>query len=200
MKIKKIGIPLILICAGFLPGCVAKQSVPYFYNPPAYDTQKINGGVESSVQDERTFILNKDKDPSYIGHFRAGFGNTWDVKTKGHVALAEQFQSDLEKELEALGAEKGATGSKKKLVLSILDYNFDAYLNVRFWYKFKVAVFDAGGNLLAQDVLEKEQVIKGSFWWGPAGATKREMPALHAQIVRSLVRDNEKILKALLAA
>ena len=180
-----------------LSGCVAKQTIPYSYSPQNYALQKINSLVEVSVKDERDFILTQKKEDSYIGHFRGGYGNTWDVKTKGHVPLAEQFRKDLESELRTLGADGKNAGRKKILGVIIRDYNFDAYINGRFWYKFELSVRDDQGNLLAEEKIENEHVIKGSFWIGPVGAFKREMPVLHEQVVHSLVRDNEKILKAL---
>jgi hypothetical protein len=86
------------------------QTLPYVYNPREYVEQKLSAPTVLSVKDERSFILDKDKDPSYVGHFRGGYGNTWDVKTRGKIPLAEQFQGDLQKELDTLGASKELTG------------------------------------------------------------------------------------------
>jgi len=188
---------LTLLSLSLFTGCVANQKLLYSYSPMEANDKKINGPVEVSVKDEREFIVNGNKDASYVGHFRAGFGNTWDVKTKGEIALAEQFQTDLQKELAALGASNQSPDSKKILHLTIVQYNFDAYINGRFFYKFLVSVSDANDQLLAEDVIENEEIILGSFWLGPVGAFKSQMPILHAGIIRKLVRDNNKILDVL---
>ena len=196
-EMKKI-LPLLstIIFLYFLSGCVAGQKIPYAYNPTVVEVPALNTSVESTVVDVRPFIVNNNKHPSYIGHFRGGFGNTWQVNTRGKLPLADVFQQDLQKELLALGAQTG-THPGKIVRVEIVDYNFDAYLNGRFWYKFKIAVYDEAKRLLAEDTIQNEHVIKGSFWVGPVFAFKREIPILHAQIVRELVRDNEKILNAL---
>ncbi len=196
---KKRHLLFALVMLNLMSGCVANQTLPYSYHASEYGAQKIISPVDLSVKDERSFILSGDKDPSYVGHFRGGYGNTWGVKTQGKIPLAEQFQGDVQKELEMLGASDPNSGVPKSLQITILDYNFDAYINGRFWYKFKVEVYGAQKNLLEQDVVEGEKAIPGSFWVGPIFAFKREIPMLHAQIIRSLVRENEKILKALQA-
>lgn len=186
-----------LVLSFLVSGCVAGQKMPYAYDPVSYSAEKLNGPVEVAVSDERPYILDHDKEPSYVGHFRAVFGNTWDVKTKGEIPLAEQFQGDLEKEMEILGGGKASQGNKKTLRVKILDYNCDAYLNVRFWYKFALEVYDSQNQLLAKDEVAAEKKVKGSFWWGPSGTYKKQTPILYAEIIRSLVRENKEILDAL---
>ena len=88
--------PLVVVLA-----CVAGQKVDTTYSPEPESVATDQGAVTLSVTDQREYVLSGDKDPSYIGKFRAGFGNTWDVKTEGQVPLAQLVAKDLGADLEA---------------------------------------------------------------------------------------------------
>ncbi len=191
MKIKNLFVigGMFLVLSGF--------SLNYSYEAYDYNGQKITGPVEVSVVDERPFILNGDKKPSYVGHYRSGIGTPMNVYADGNIALAEQLQNDMRKEVKALSVKDASSASAKKLKVAILDYNFDNYMSSRFWYEIKVEVYDQSGKLLAQDSIKIEKQIKGRFMSGSYRKFKREMPTYYSEMIQSLVRNNEKIMHAL---
>ena len=110
---------LTLLCLlGLMSGCAVG-------NRYSYDSGElilpVNGSGEIGllVLDQRTYVLSGDKDPSFVGLQRGGFGNPFDVKTQSGKPLAEEMQSRLARGLEAHGfsvIESFCTVSLKSLI------------------------------------------------------------------------------------
>ncbi len=177
-----------------LTGCVAGQSIKMDYHM-ADNGAKLNGSAMVMVNDDRPFIVDGNKPPSYIGHFRAGFGNTWGVTTYKDEPLAEKMRKDLTSDLQAMGLSVQG-GSGRVVDVSIVDWNFDSYQNARFWYDIRVKVMQ-GETVIAENHLKDEHVIRGSVMTGPKNAVMREMPIIYNSIIRKIVRESETIRSAL---
>ena len=179
-----------------LGGCVAGQSIalPYEAEKVGYE-QSI--GVALDVKDRRPFVLDGKKSANYIGHYRAGFGNPWDVTTKSGKALADIIQEDLVQELDALGFSTGDASSNRSLRIEILDFNFNAYVNGEFWYEVDVAVLDEDQEQLASSKLENNVTVEGSAWTGPKKAMEKEVPLFYALMIKAIIRENVEIMNAL---
>jgi len=178
-------------------GCVAKQKVAL-----DYQAQKAEGAAEShpkvnvTVNDERPYIKNGEKPASYIGTYRGGFGNPWNVNTKDNIALSELLHDDLMEELNALGFIK--EGGDKTLIVDILEWKFDAFQNASFNYVLNVKVADnTKTTLVNSDVVGKDIYIKGTFMGGGKAGVERDMPKLYSDVIRQIVRDNKDVFKAL---
>ena len=199
-KIRIVLTRMVLLAAGAitLQGCVAGQSIAL-----PYEAQKIGNqhsiGVVVEVEDRRPFILDGDKKPNYIGHYRAGFGNPWDVKTESDRALAEIMQEDIVEELDALGFLSGAVSPNRSLLIEIQDFNFNSYTNGEFWYELDVTVFDENRDQLASSNLKDRTVIDGSAWAGAKKAMEEEIPKLYALMLNAIIRDSDKIMTALVS-
>jgi hypothetical protein len=190
-----------VLLAVALGGCVVGQSLPTAYTPPAA-TQTGTADQRSSVQvevtDDRAYVKSGDKPPHFIGKYRAGFGNPWNVYTENDEPLASILLRDLSAELAALGYDvRSSAPADRQLAISIVDWNFDGYQNGRMWYELRATVRDATGNVVATDTVRDETKIKGTFWMGAKGGFEREMPKLYAAAVARLVRDNPTISAAL---
>ena len=192
------GVCFCLSMAILFSGCVALQTIPLSYSPAAHEKIISSYTVKSEVIDERPFVKSGNKLPSYLGHFRGGYGNTWDVTTTGRVALAKQFAIDILKELKALGFEISSLDGDRMLKVDILEYNFDAYMNGKFWYKIRITVLDSAKKILAESTIEDTHIIKGSVWVGPVGAFKKELPGIYQGIIEKIIRENDIITKALI--
>ena len=180
-----------------LSGCVAFQTIPLDYSPEYHEKIISSYVIKTDVIDERPFVKSGSKKDRYLGHYRAGFGNTWDVLLKGKNSLAEQFAIDILKELKACGFQTSPISGNRALKVDIKDFNFDAYINGRFWYNIEVSVLDAQNNVLASSIITDEHVIKGSALVGPVSAFPKELPRLYNKIIEKTVRDNPDILNAL---
>lgn len=178
-----------------LSGCVARQAIRLQHAPGTGPKLSSSKTVAVDAKDSRSFIVNGDKKPSYLGHFRAGYGNTWDVNNAGYRALADQFKADIAAELKAQGIKTVASG-ERTIQVDIKDWNFDTYQNGKIWYEISVSVTDRSGSVLATTSVKDQKVIRGSFWTGPAAAFKREVPIIYSGIIKEILAKDE-IQKAL---
>jgi hypothetical protein len=186
--------PLVVVLA-----CVAGQKVDTTYSPEPESVAADQGAVTLSVTDQREYVLSGAKDPSYIGKFRAGFGNTWDVKTEGQVPLAELIAKDLGADLEALGFSlPEGVATPRRLEVSIKDWNSDSYKHAEIWYDLDVRVTDGQGEMLHEETIKKENiVIEGSAMTGPKKAFMKEYPGIYKGVIMQIARDNDAVLNAL---
>ena len=180
---------------GISSGCVAGQAIRLQHAPgsgPKFTTSRT---VTVDAKDSRDFIVSGDKKPSYLGHFRAGFGNTWDVNNSEYKALAVQFKEDMLAELKAQGIQTVEAG-ERNIQVDIKDWNFDTYQNGKLWYEISVNITDNAGTVLASTTVKDQKVIRGSFWTGPVGAFKREVPVIYSDIIKNIL-GQDAIQKAL---
>ena len=91
-----------------LAGCVAGQSLQTTYEQPAAAAAAAGSSVLIAVTDDRPYVKNGKKPSYYLGKYRAGFGNPWDVTTDNDEPLASIVARDLATDLAALGAPPGA--------------------------------------------------------------------------------------------
>jgi len=183
--------------ATLLGGCVVGQSLPANYEVgPAVATEGT--AVAVTVHDERPYVKSGDKPPYFIGLYRGGFGNPFDVTTKDKQPLAGLLQRDLAKELQALGHGVVASAdAARTLDVGIRDWKFDAMMNGKFGYVLDVRVLGREGQELVQTTVEGTQYIEGSFWTGAKSAVEAKMPELYAGAIRKVVRENPKVSAAL---
>lgn len=187
-------IPLITL----LTGCVAGQEIALHYDPAppvaGYDGHGIP--VSVSVVDARPYVTNQDKDASYLGHYRAGFGNPWDVTNLNEYPLADQLAADLSHELKTLGYAVVGIGPGKAILVTVHDFNFNAMKNGRFWYRINIKV-SHDRLTLAESTIKDTAIIPGNIWVGVKYDMEREIPAYYDQIIRALIRANPVVMKAL---
>jgi hypothetical protein len=200
MKSEKMFLPLAALAALTLAGCVAGQSLPttYMPAPPTEPITDANVSVKVTITDDRAYVKSGDKPPHYIGKYRAGFGNPWNVYTENDEPLASVLARDLATDLAALGYSVNPVASPDRAILvSIREWNFDGYQNGKMWYELHAVVEDATGNVVATDTVRDETAIKGTLWMGAKGGFEREMPKLYSAAVTRLARDNRVVSAAL---
>lgn len=181
-----------------LAGCVAGQSLQTEYEPPAAVAPMTGLAVSLTVTDDRPYVKSGEKAPYYVGRYRAGFGNPWDVSTANEEALVSIVRRDIAEELVALGHPlKDAAVADRGLAVSIRDWNFDGYQNGNFWYDLLVTVRSPTGDVLVNSVVKDKIGITGTLWEGAKGGFERDMPKLYPQIIRKLVRENAEVSAAL---
>ena len=183
-----------------LAGCVAGQSLGTDYEAGPAVAPVEGTSVVLQVTEDRPYVKSGDKAPYYIGRYRAGFGNPWDVTTKDNVPLVDVLRGDIVEELVALGHPvKDAAPADRQVAVSIRDWNFDGYQNGEFWYDLLVTVRAADGAVLVNSVVKDKVGITGTLWEGAKGGFERDMPKLYAQAIRKLFRDNAEVSAALQA-
>jgi len=189
------------IAVTMLSGCVVGNignKLELGYVPDSADqTGLASKTFNLTVTDARPYVTHGKKYPYYLGIYRGGYGNPFDVYLKGKVALSDQMKGDFRSEFQALGMVETAEGSSKKLLVRIRDWNFDAGIDARFWYDVELTVADAEGKQLAVSRVKDEKIIKGNVLAGPQPAMKEAMPAYYGDVIRKLVREDASILSAL---
>ena len=185
----------ILSCI-ILSGCASMTTVRLNYTPGAYEKPAAAQPVELVVTDSRPYVINGKEPAAFIGHVRGGYGNPWGYTTQGKVPLAKQMETDLTRELAALGFAGSAPGAARKLNIVISDFNFDGYMDGKFWYEVHVTVRDASNAVLSDLTIKDQHFIRGSAR-GAHYAIRGQVPALYDQLIRKMVRENTKILQTL---
>lgn len=175
-----------------LSGCVAGQNIKMDYIPIQNTLSDSGIAVRAIVSDERSYIKSGNKKPWYIGHYRAGFGNTWDVSTFQKIPLAEQIARDLKEDLANLGhMDDSNLQPELEVQVTINEWNFDAYQNGRFWYDLQVIIVNSSGNKVQDFRVKSEEIIKGSFFGGAKSGFERKMPTIYNNIITSITRNNK---------
>ena len=189
---------LLAVAAAVLSGCASDWGIPLAYTP---DPQEFPGLAAKTfsvlVTDERSYVVNHDKQPSYLGKYKGLVGDTWDAATDDNVPLADHMRNDLRRELQALRLIEDTTAPLKQIKVRILDWNFSAGKSARYWYNVEILVADSKGRQLALSVLKDDKVVKGTLVEGAKWSLEQDVPTLYSELMRKLVRENPSILEAL---
>lgn len=181
----------------FFSSCAVNQGILLQYSPEAHERIVSSKTISVNVSDERPFIKDMSKPSSYVGKFRGGYGNPWNAYTDGKVPLAQVFAQDLVKEVKALGLQMQEANADRTIKVEIKDYNFDAYVNGRFWYEIKVSVLDQNNVVLKESTFKDEIELKGSVWIGPMAAFKNKLPEIHRDLIKKMIRENSQLIDTL---
>ena len=192
-NVKKLAMLLLISIPMY--GCVAGQSVAIDYSAePMTIAPGDAGAVRVTVADKRPFVLSGDKPAYYVGKYRAGFGNPWDVTTEDRKPLAELIEADVVEELRALGF--STEGPGKMLAVTVNDWNFDGWQNGRLWYDISMVLSSSDGVELYSGTVKDEVGITGTLS-GIKGGVERDIPIIYSNAIRKMVRENDELLGAL---
>jgi hypothetical protein len=189
---------VVIACLG-ITGCAVNQQINQVYVPSGVgDIEKAAFfSVSVLVTDDRPYVLSGEKEACYIGKYRAGFGNPWDVRTKDKRPLAEEIKRDLAADLHSIGLPVVDSNAERLISISIQDYNFDCYINCRVWHSLYVQVKDGSGNVLHSKNIVVNRSVTGSVMWGPKAAMEKDLPLIYAKMIQDIVRDDQKAIAAL---
>lgn len=196
---------LLLVLVLFLGGCAVGQKIPYHDAGLELDASG-NIMVAVTAQDSRSYVKDGEKDRMYVGNFRGGFGNPFDVSTESGKPLADDmtsvicaslvrkgfnctFVSVAPNELQAQIIDKlKATNAKSLIVLTINEWLSSTYQNTGLTYDMVLTVMDNQGAKLAEKKLKGEDELGGSFW-NPPGHAKSAVPEAYKKKLELLLND-----------
>jgi hypothetical protein len=186
---------LLFIAALACCGCTAK--VPFQYTPELTPLSPSTNyyTVSVTVIDKRTYVNPSDKKPGYIGIHFGSFGQPINVEVENGLSLKDVLQRDVSEELRTLGFDLVADNAERKLVVTIVDYNFSCHIDCRIWHRIQIEIEDANGESLYKDNVLSEVEVEGNNFVGPKYA--EAMPNLYAKMIRSLVRENDRAMAVL---
>lgn len=189
---------LVLASTALLSGCASRWDVALDYSPEPLELPGLASKTFSiEVVDQRHFVVTQGKHPSYLGKYKGPVGDAWDVRTDDGVALAEHLRTDLREELQALQMIESASAPAKRVRVHILDWNFSANVDARYWYTVDISVSDADGRQIGSSVLREDKIVDGSVLNGAKWSLEEDVPELYDALVQKLVRENPDVLAAL---
>lgn len=188
---------LAAVVASSLGGCVVGQTLELDHDAGVTPVVASGQALVLDVEDRRPYVLSGNKPPSYVGKYRAGFGNPWDVNTASGEPLADIISRDLKEQASEMGfLVQDSAG--RTLQVRILEWNLDTYQNGRFWCEIDVSALGEDGSSIATEKVEHAEYLKGSFWTGGKAGAEREMPKIYSAVIDQLLQDNPEIIRALL--
>lgn len=193
-------------------GCAVGQGIKYHDVGVSLNSQGTST-VAVSTLDSRNYVTDGEKDPSFIGTFRGGFGNPFDVSTESENPLAKDMTMEICSSLgtagftatpvilakgdakeEAVAKLKG-TAADRLLLLTLREWRSDTYQNTSLYYDADLVVMSKNGDVLGQSSTKGEDDLGGSAWNPPANA-KEKVPQAYKKNLEALLND-ESIMNAL---
>ncbi len=150
-----------------LGGCAVGNTVDFRSQKPAV-TVSTEKPVVVAVLDQRSFVLSGDKEPSFVGIRRGGFGNPFNISTRSGATLATEVASLVVEALKASGVSASAVPvapnadaqkaqdaiasakAERGLVVLVKQWKSDLYLNMEVDFDLTAVVLDAAGLELAR--------------------------------------------------
>jgi len=158
------GVLLLVITSGF--GCAVGNVYDYRSAPVILPVQG-NFSVSLKVDDLRPYVTNGDKEASFIGLRRGGYGNPFNVTTASGEPLADDIVVALSQALENAGYRlNGSDGIDRQLTLTIREWKSDVFSNLKIIYDVDLVVHDSVGQQLGKSTIAGEEAAGGGAMMG----------------------------------
>lgn len=161
--------------------------------------------INIAVLDHRSYILNGEKTPDFVGIIRGGYGNPFDFSTESGSALAAELSRSLVEELGASSMEittshldststvlsrfkSGSYTGEKLVVLELDEWKIDSMVDSWFSVDSSLSIYDTKGSILAKSSVKERVAVDGSFWW-PLGAAQKNMISQTEKYLNVLLSD-----------
>ena len=167
-----------------------------------YDYQKVQTNFDSKtdksitagVVDQRPYVLNDEKAPTFVGLQRAGFGIPYNVTTKSGEPLAKELTNAVVQALERQSAEvtalvlpPGASResalerfrqhqTERLLLIAMKQWKTDSMMRVTLHWDLAASVYDKTGSVLARhSVSGVEPVGSAGFETGNSNTATQQI-------------------------
>ena len=165
-----------------------------FGNKHPYDEVSIGCKILSSkkiaiaVHDQRSYVLDSSKVPSYCGNMRSGVGIPYDITTKSGNPVATEMDSIIFNALVKCGnsVQKITTSPQQKtdqvienlkitdadrlIYIKILEWKTDTYMKADLYCLINLFVYNPDGELLAETTVKASREPFGGSFWNPKKA------------------------------
>lgn len=149
-----------------------------------------SGELGIAVIDNRSYVLDGEKEADFIGLQRGGFNNPFDVTTASGNSLTQDMSESLEIALRNSGytvtglqiasAESAAitsavaeSGMARNIVLTVKDWKTDIYMNMTLHFDLLLEVVTKQGDTIASNHMQGEETVSG----GGVGASQNSRTA-----------------------
>ncbi len=161
---------LLMLVAVWLGGCAIGNTHRYDLGDANFDleTEKT---VAVTVVDHRPYIVSGDKQPTFVGLMRGGFGNPFDVTTSSDRPLAQDMtisivdslkKKDVDAVVVVIPPSASETTARRKLLavdanryvlLVLQEWKSDTYITTALIFNVSLEVLGPGGAQLADTTL-----------------------------------------------
>lgn len=191
-------------------GCAVGRKISYHETQPVLSVSGTSQ-IAVAAQDNRPYVKNGEKTNNYVGNFRGGFGNPWDVTTASGQPLAEDMSSVICASFRkqgfscktvTVGPNESNVAVKlekehadKLLLLTINQWYSSTYQNTGLEYDLNLNVMNGSGRTLAEKKLQGDDNLGGSAWNPPAHAVEAVPQAYKSKL--ELLLNDPAVAKAL---
>ena len=166
----------IVCAAAVLGGCAFGQKITYS-NTVADVEASGNKSVAVAAHDERPYVVTGDKQPSFVGLSRGGFGNPFDILTTSGAPLADEFGESISHSLSERGFKSSlvkvaasqskraameqlrASGAERLVLIALKEWKSDKYVRTSLIYDVTVKVFNTAGEELATASFHGDEAV-----------------------------------------
>jgi hypothetical protein len=206
-------ITLVGAIAALCGGCAVGQTITYDDATPGL-VARAPLALGLVVQDQRSEVVHGEEVPPFVGFFRGGYGNRFDVLTTSGRPLGDDFMHVIGRGLAARGfrvtnlavapmappaqivATASRSGTARVLVVQLGDWKSDTYMGTKLEYDVTARVFDvATAQMLGEARVAQSQNLGASFWDAP-GHAKKVIPPAYSAVLEHLL-NADAIVKAL---
>lgn len=197
MKILAARLFVVVLAAYALSACAVGNTYDYRKTAPELSASAARS-LMIGVLDQRPYVLSNNKSPSFVGLQRGGYGNPWNVNTVSGGPLVDDLATMVASAYKAKStplpvrtrAEKAldmlkAGNTDRVMLISVFEWKTDVFVNVTLHYHLNAKVYDASGQMLA------ENSVKGLDNLGPV-VLPSEVGPLASQAAK---RKFEQLLK-----
>jgi len=136
--------------------------------------------VAAAVIDQRPYVLNGDRSPSFLGTERGNWGGEKEISTESGRDLADDVNDAVVRALTNRGiaasalqplkrggepetlAAFQAQGADRLLVVDIQDWRTDVYTRIKLSWRLEALVYDRSGNVLARTSSQGANPVAGT--------------------------------------
>ncbi|MEI7456323.1 MAG: hypothetical protein WCK93_06315 [Nitrosomonadales bacterium] len=195
----------ILVLCSILGGCAVGQKIDY-NNAKLELNASGNILVAIASQDSRSYVKNKEYASTYVGTFRGGYGNAFNVLTESGKPLADDMASVICSSLVIKGfschpvmvdpnelqvqitSKLKATNAKRLMFLTISEWYSDTYMSTGLTYDISLVIMDNQGTIIAEKKFNGGDDL-GKSLMNPGGFAKKAVPEAYKKKLASLLND-----------
>jgi hypothetical protein len=162
--------------SALLAACAFGQKITYSDTVADVDAHG-DKAVAIATLDERPYVLDGDKKPSFVGLSRGGYGNPFDVETPNGSPLADGISQAVSKSLAERGFKTtvvvtkpsssrrptldalAKTGADRGVCITLKEWKSDKYIRTSLIQDVNVKVYDTSGKELATAQFTSDEVV-----------------------------------------
>jgi hypothetical protein len=166
----------LLSSLAILGGCAFGQKITYSNAMADVDAQG-DKSIAVATLDQRPYVLNGDKKPSFVGLSRGGYGNPFDVETPNDVPLSDEISQSVNRSLAERGFKTSVivtkpsasrrttieaiskSGVERGVLITLKEWKSDKYFRTSLIQNVSVKVYDGAGKELASATFESDEVV-----------------------------------------